>query len=79
MGTGILNLVAYHVEVLYAISQASMVLPDSAIGTQTVITIFGGFTSYCLYQFGLKNSRNKYGVDAEGQPFRTDPIDADTI
>lgn len=77
LAIGVLNLVAHHVEVLYAISLGSLILPDSAIGTQTVITIFGGFTSYCLYQFGLKNSRNKYGVDADGQPYRTEPTGTD--
>ena len=73
LGSGILNLIVYHLEVLYAISLGSMALPDASIGTQTIITIFGGFTSYCLYQFGLKNSRNKYGVDADGQPYKTKP------
>lgn len=67
---GIMNLVVYHSEVLLALRWGSSVLPDASIGTQTIITIFGGFTSYCLYQLGLKNSRNKYGVDADGQPYK---------
>ena len=71
LAVGILNLLAYHVEVFYAISRGSMILPDAAPGTQTVITILGGLLSYCLYQFGLKNSRNKYGIDEEGHPYKT--------
>lgn len=78
LATGILNLVAYHVEVLYAISRDSMTLPDASIGTQTIITILGGFLSYCLYQFGLKNSRNKYGIDEEGHPYKTGDVPDDT-
>jgi len=44
---------------------------DSGLAVQCVITIIGAFVSYILYNFGLKNSRNKYGVDSDGQPFRT--------
>jgi hypothetical protein len=25
--------------------------------------------SYLFYQFGLKNSRNKFGIDNDGQPY----------
>lgn len=71
LAVGILNLLAYHVAVFYAISRGSMILPDASLGTQTVITILGGLLSYCLYQFGLKNSRNKYGIDEEGHPYKT--------
>ena len=43
---------------------------DSTLAVQAVITIIGAFLSYLTYQFGLKNSRNKYGVDADGHPYR---------
>ena len=43
---------------------------DPALAIQAVITIIGSFISYLFYQFGLKNSRNKYGVDHEGNPYR---------
>lgn len=69
LGTGILNLLLYHGEVFYALHQGSPILPDASIGTQTIITVLGSFISYCVYQFGLKNSRNKYKVDADGTPF----------
>jgi hypothetical protein len=42
---------------------------DPALAVQSVITIVGGFVSYLMYQFGLKNSRNKFGVDSEGVPY----------
>lgn len=45
-------------------------MADPALAIQAVITIIGSFISYLTYQFGLKNSRNKYGVDSEGTPYR---------
>lgn len=44
---------------------------DSAIGVTALGTIVGGVLSYLLYQLGLKNSRNRYGIDADGQPYKT--------
>lgn len=44
--------------------------PDSAMPVSSMVQIFGAILSYCLYQLGLKNSRNKYGVDANGQPYK---------
>ena len=44
--------------------------PDSALAVQSCITLLGGYLSYCLYQFGLKNSRNKYSIDENGQPYK---------
>ena len=43
---------------------------DPALAVQSVITIIGAFASYLFYQFGLKNSRNKFGVDSEGNPYK---------
>lgn len=43
---------------------------DATLAVQCVITVIGAYMSYLLYQFGLKNSRNKYGVDSEGQPYK---------
>ena len=44
--------------------------PDPTLAVQSVTTIIGGYMSYLLYQFGLKNSRNKFGIDSEGNPYR---------
>ena len=44
--------------------------PDSALAVQSITTIIGGYMSYLLYQFGLKNSRNKFGIDDEGNPYK---------
>lgn len=44
--------------------------PDSSVPVTALGTIFGSILSYCLYQLGLKNSRNKYGLDSDGQPFK---------
>lgn len=43
---------------------------DPAVAVQSMVTVVGGLLSYCLYQFGLKNSRNKYGIDAHGDPYK---------
>jgi len=53
-----------------AIRQDSGALPDAALPIAGITAIVAPFVSYLLYQAGLKNSRNKYGVDADGQPFR---------
>lgn len=50
-------------------------LADPALAVQSVITIIGAFGSYLFYQFGLKNSRNKFGVDGEGNPYRQNVAD----
>ncbi len=44
--------------------------PDSAMPISAMVQIFGAILSYCLYQLGLKNSRNKYGIDENGYPFK---------
>jgi hypothetical protein len=63
---GIANGVVYNV----AIFMDKM--PDSALAVQSITTIIGGYMSYLLYQFGLKNSRNKFGIDEEGNPYKQD-------
>ena len=55
--------------ILYNIAVFMDKCPDSALAVQSVTTIIGGYMSYLLYQFGLKNSRNRYGVDEEGVPY----------
>ena len=45
--------------VLYNVAVFMDKCPDSALAVQSVTTIIGGYMSYLLYQFGLKNSRNK--------------------
>ena len=55
--------------VLYNIAVFMDKCPDSALAVQSVTTIIGGYMSYLMYQFGLKNSRNKFGVDSEGNPY----------
>lgn len=53
-----------------AIETGSAVTPDATLAVTCVSMLLGAFLSYCLYQFGLKNSRNKYGIDSDGQPYR---------
>lgn len=56
--------------IIYYIAIFMDKMPDSALAVQSVITIIGGYMSYLLYQFGLKNSRNKFGIDSEGNPYQ---------
>ena len=55
--------------VIYNIAMFMDKAPDSALAVQSVTTIVGGYMSYLFYQFGLKNSRNKFGIDSDGQPY----------
>lgn len=60
----------YYVLVRLAITCSQSVLPDAALPIAGLTFIFAPLVSYLTYQFGLKNSRNKYGIDADGQPFK---------
>ena len=55
--------------VIYNVAIFMDKMPDSALAVQSITTIIGGYMSYLLYQFGLKNSRNKFGIDSEGNPY----------
>ena len=46
------------------------VMPDVTLAVVSVSTVIASLVSYLLYQAGLKNSRNKYGIDSEGHPFK---------
>lgn len=56
--------------IVYWVAAFKGLMPDSALPISAMVQIFGSILSYCLYQLGLKNSRNKYGVDENGQPFK---------
>lgn len=45
-------------------------MPDVTLAVVSVSTVIASLVSYLLYQAGLKNSRNKYGIDEDGQPFK---------
>lgn len=66
---GVLILYGIANGVLYNIAVFMDKVPDSTLAVQSVTTIIGGYMSYLLYQFGLKNSRNKFGIDGEGNPY----------
>lgn len=68
---GIWSMIRYYQLVELSITEQSTVAPDPGVAVACVTTVIGALMSYLLYQAGLKNSRNKYGVDPEGQPFKT--------
>lgn len=45
--------------------------PDAILAVTCVTTVLASLLSYCLYQWGLKNSRNKYGINENGEPYNT--------
>ena len=45
--------------------------PDPTLAVTAMSVVIGAILSYLLYQMGLKNSRNKYGIDENGQPFKS--------
>lgn len=66
---GVLVLYGMANGILYNIAVFMDKTPDPTLAVQSVTTIIGGYMSYLIYQFGLKNSRNKFGIDSDGNPF----------
>ena len=66
---GVWMVYRYYSLVQLAIATSSSVVPDAALPIAGISFILAPLISYLLYQGGLKNSRNKYGIDEEGQPY----------
>ena len=60
----------YYTLMREAILANSTNMPDATIAVTCISVVISALLSYLLYQMGLKNSRNKYGVGPDGQPFR---------
>ena len=67
---GVWMVVRYYNLAQVAIESGSVNMPDAALPIAGVSMIIAPIASYVLYQFGMKNSRNKYGVDADGVPYK---------
>lgn len=67
---GVWMVVRYYNLAQVAIENGSVNMPDAALPIAGVSMIIAPIVSYVLYQGSLKNSRNKYGVDADGIPFK---------
>ena len=61
--------VEYYCLMRTAILTNSTNMPDATIAVTCISVVIGALLSYLLYQMGLKNSRNKYGIGPDGQPF----------
>lgn len=59
----------YYTLVQLAITTNSSVTPDSALPIAGITAIITPLISYLLYQFKLKNSRNRYGISENGVPY----------
>lgn len=69
-GFGIWCGIEYYNLTRMAIETNAMVAPDSTLAVTCVSVVIGALLSYLLYQMGLKNSRNRYGIDESGQPYK---------
>ena len=67
---GVWMVLRYYSLVQLAIASGADVLPDASLPIAGISFILAPLISYLLYQLGLKNSRNKYGVDESGQPYK---------
>ena len=52
-----------------AIQMGSGTTPDATLPIAGITSILVPFVSYLMYQFKLKNSRNKYGISELGVPY----------
>ena len=68
--------VEYYILARLAI-QTESTMPDSTLAVVCVSTVIASLLSYLLYQLGLKTSRNKYGIDNNGEPFKIKEISQD--
>lgn len=68
-GYGIWSGIEYYRLARLAIENNGM-MPEATLAVTCVTTLLGALLAYCFYQWGLKNSRNKYGVDMDGQPYK---------
>lgn len=59
----------YYALVRLAIENGSDVVPDVTLPVTGITSILVPFISYLIYQFKLKNSRNKYGINENGVPY----------
>jgi hypothetical protein len=59
----------YYALIRLAIENGSDVVPDVALPIAGITSILVPFISYLIYQFKLKNSRNKYGISENGVPY----------
>lgn len=66
---GVWMISRYYTLTKLAIEMNSVSTPDASLPIAGITFIFAPVLSYLMYQGGLKNSRNKYGIDSEGQPY----------
>lgn len=69
---GIWMIWRYYYLVELAVEMGSSSLPDASLPIAGITSIIVPIISYLSYQFSLKNSRNKYKVDENGNPFSSE-------
>lgn len=69
LAIGLWMIFKYYSLMELAIESGTGVVPDAALPIAGISFILAPLVSYACYQFGLKNSRNKYGVDENGEPY----------
>lgn len=71
-GVAIYSVIDYYSLCRFAINMGSDTIPDCSLPVASVTSLLLLYLQYCLYQFGLKNSRNKYKIDKDGNPILED-------
>lgn len=72
MALGVINVAVYWVAVF--MDKA----PDATVACTGMVEMIAPVLGYYIYQAKLKDSRNKYGIDADGVPFsKKEPITED--
>ena len=69
VGVGVWMIYRYYALVELAIKTEASIAPDSALPIAGITAIFTPIIAYLIYQFKLKNSRNKYGISENGVPY----------
>lgn len=68
----------YYALTKLAIELGSSTTPDAALPIAGITAIITPLVSYLMYQFRLKNSRNKYGISENGVPYVTPDCGGDS-
>ena len=67
--TGVFTIFFHEYLQYLSIQAGGSYIPSDTLPVTCVSVILGTFASYCLYQLGLKISRNKYNIDSDGVPY----------
>ena len=65
----IYSVIDFNITQRIAIQKGASLTPVPEVAVECIRGILVTILIYCSYQFGNKNSRNKYGIDVDGVPY----------